>query len=218
MKKLIMLVAFVVASLAAGPSFAQEAQKCEGPADLCAQVSELQQKLSAQKAASDAQASEKTEEQKLSQKKTEMKAAEMVAIAATIAVVLKFLLSALKGWKSYFHTDKGKAWLKVITLLVGFAAFILTNIGLGIPWWQAMIVAGGGPGSILAHEFMKLIPVLEGKAPMPEDDEEKDVVKTETKTVETKVEVKVEKIDPSAKESPAAEPSKDAEPEGPGKA
>jgi hypothetical protein len=173
MKKLIVVLAALAAFvLAAPPSWAQ--QKCEGPPDLCAQIVELKAKVDAQKALADKTSGEKTAEAKAADKKRSTDAAKMVAFAATLAVLLKALLSALKGWKSYFKTDKGKAWLKVITVVVGFAAFVLTNIGFGIPWWQALIVAGGGPGSILVHELSKLIPVIRGKAPLPADEKDSD--------------------------------------------
>lgn len=171
MKKLtVVLAAMATFILAVPASYAQ--QKCEGPADLCAQIIELKAKIEAQKELANKAVNEKNAEIKALDKKRENDAAKMVAFAATLAVLLKALLSALKGWKSYFKTDKGKAWLKIITVVVGFVAFILTNIGFGIPWWQALIVAGGGPGSILVHELSKLIPVIRGKAPMPPDSED----------------------------------------------
>ena len=172
MKKFVAVLFAAMAVFVASPSFAQ--QKCDGPADLCAQIVELNSKIEAQKALSEKAAGEKTAEARALDQKRSGDMARMVGIAAILAVVLKALLSALKGWKSYFKTDKGKAWLKVITVVVGFAAFVLTNIGFGIPWWQALIVAGGGPGSILVHELMKLIPVIMGKAPLPADERDSD--------------------------------------------
>ena len=146
-----------------GPS----AEKCEGPPDLCSKIAALQVKVSDQKKAAEAAAGEKTEEQKNQDKKHQDRVVKLIAAAGTISAVLKVLLSALSGWKDYFTTDVGKAWLRAITLVVGFVAFIMTNIGFGIPWWQALIVAGGGPGAILVHEMMKLIPAIRGKGPLP---------------------------------------------------
>ena len=144
------------------------AQKCDGPAELCAQVLDLQQKLAAQKTL-DLQ--DKTaavqQEAKAAQERTMLRAAKLASIAAIIAVVLKTLLSMLAGWKDYFQTDKGKAWLRLITLIVGFVAFVATNIGFGIPWWQALVVAVGGPGAILVHEVTKIVPALRGQGLLP---------------------------------------------------
>jgi len=150
-------------------AFAQAppAAKCEGPPELCAQILELRGKLDAQKALTEKDQGEKTAAVKAAEQSQTDKLAKAMAAAASIAVMLKLLLSGLKSWKSYFKTDKGKAWLKITTLGTGFVAFLLTNFGMGLSWWQALIVAGGGPGAILVHELSRLIPVVEGKAPMP---------------------------------------------------
>jgi hypothetical protein len=177
-KKLAMAVALaalalvVLVVLVPGRSEAQ--QKCEGPAELCAQIIELQVKLEEQKMASVQDGVEKTVEDQAKERKEAEDGAKAVGLAALIAVLLKAVLSALKGWRSFFTTDKGKAWLKVITVLIGFGAFFLTNVGMGIRWWQALIVAGGGPGAILVHEMLKLIPVIAGKKPLPEDERNPD--------------------------------------------
>lgn len=170
------LAAFLLA-LVAPVASAQDKQKCEGPPDLCAQILELKAKLDAQKAEKDKVSAEKdtatAEKDKAvtekgvakleAEKKDAENVARMLAFAAILAILLKSLVSALQSWKGFFTTDKQKAWLKIITLVVGFVAFLLSNIGFGIPWWQSMILAGGGPGAILVHELMKLIPVLMGK-------------------------------------------------------
>jgi hypothetical protein len=142
--------------------------KCEGPPDLCAQVLELQKKLEVQKA-EDVKFKDNAVkiEAVASKDRTVSSAGKMAAIAATLAIVLKMLLSALAGWKSYFVTDKGKAYLRLITVGVGFIAFIATNLGFGIPWWQALILALGGPGAILVHELTKIMPALRGTGPLP---------------------------------------------------
>lgn len=173
MTRILSVLLVALLTLSSGPALAQTiapVQRCEGPADLCQKVSELQSAIEAQKKAA---AVEKAKEQgDIAKAKAEEKAkddqekaermAKLVAGAAVMAVALRTLLLSLQSWKSFFTTDKGKAWLKVITLCVGFVAFILTNIGFGIPWWQALVIAGGGPGAILVHELMKLIPVLKG--------------------------------------------------------
>jgi hypothetical protein len=164
--KALWLPLFASTLLLALPAVAEK--KCDGPPDLCAQVVELQRQLAVQKATSlqgEAEAV-KAEVQAADQRLAE-KAAKFAAVAAVIAVALKIFLSALGGWKDYFTTTKGKAWLRLITLIVGFLAFVATNLGLGIVWWQALIVAAGGPGAILVHEVLKIIPALRGKGPLP---------------------------------------------------
>lgn len=84
-------------------------------------------------------------------------------------MALKAIISALKSWTTWLKTDKQKAVMKIGLLLLGFLAFILTNLGFGLPWWEALIVAGGPPGAILVHEIVDLISVLQGKEPMPPD-------------------------------------------------
>jgi hypothetical protein len=178
LKKALCLAALAVfvssVLLVPAAAFAQAA-KCDGPPELCAQILDLRGKLEAQKALTDKDQGEKTAAVKAAEQSQTDKLAKAMAAAASIAVVLKLLLSGLKSWKSYFTTDKGKAWLKITTLGIGFLAFLLTNFGMGLSWWQALIVAGGGPGAILVHELSRLIPVVEGKkkytsdAPPPPD-------------------------------------------------
>lgn len=170
MKKIVVLVLTIAMFLLAFPTIAQQPPppKCEGPADMCAQIQELKTALEKQKAVSDAQDQVKdtkvAAEVAAADQAKEAKIAKLIAAAGVMAIMLKILLSMLKSWKDYFTSDKGKAWLKIISLLVGCIAFIISNIGFGIPWWQALMLASGGPGAILVHELIKLFPVIEGKA------------------------------------------------------
>ena len=159
------------------PVFAQE-QKCEGPAELCAQIMDLRSQLAAQKNLTARKEEEKTEvvqvkdNEKVQAVQTEARnmaatSTRMIAFAALFAVVLKLAISVLKSWKTYFTSDKGKAWLKITTLAMGLGALLLTNVGLGLPFWQSLIIAGGGPGAMVIHDIVDLIPVLLGKKPMP---------------------------------------------------
>jgi hypothetical protein len=140
---------------------------CDGPQDLCQQILDLNQKLAEQKqvTAKFTKNEDKTiEKVKVEEdQKHEETTAKTIAFAAVFAVVLKGILSLLRSWKSYFTTVKGKAWLKVISIGVGLIAFIATNIGLGIPWLQSLILAGGGPGAMMIHDITDLFPVLTGK-------------------------------------------------------
>ncbi len=152
-------------------------QGCDGPPDLCAQLQELNAKLAQAKTlkkAAEAKAEEKVDKEvakevaKDDQKKEE-RMAKLIAFAATLAVGLKILLSVLEQWKGYFTTIRGKAIMKLVTITVGFVAFLATNIGLGIPWWQSLILAGGGPGALLVHDLAEIIPALNGKKQKRED-------------------------------------------------
>lgn len=193
MRAFLFVVALVLTSVFTIPVSAQ--QKCEGPPELCAQVDELNKRLVEQKAVSDKYAGEKTAEVKKAEEKSKSRTQKLIVFAASLAILLKFLMSALRTWKPYFKTDKGKGWLKIITIGVSFVAFILTNIGFGIPWWQALILAGGGIGSMAFHDMTKLIPVIKGQ-------------KKYDQVVDAKDEVK--KSDPPVPVDPPPAPTSDA--------
>ncbi len=166
---LVALILLVAPSAAYGQDPAP--QECEGPPELCQQLLELNTKLAAAKAAK--KAVETKIDQKVDQevavevakddKSKEERMAKVIAFAAALAVGLKILLSILDQWKGYFTTVRGKAVLKLITLAVGFVAFLATNIGMGMSWWQSLILAGGGPGALLVHDIAEILPALTGK-------------------------------------------------------
>lgn len=174
------LLVLLAVLLGAAPASAQ--QKCEGPAQMCAEILKLQEPLAEQKRLTQkAEASDDTdvqrariEEHKLDEKKTEERMAGMIALAASVAIGLKLLISMLTAWKGYFRSDRSKAFLKLCLVGVGFLAFVATNLGFGIPWWQALVLAGGGPGSILIHELGKMVPVLRGQRKYDEVDPDGD--------------------------------------------
>jgi len=164
----ILAALLALTTLFALPALAQD-KKCDGPAELCAQVLELKKDLAAQKAATvqTAAADDAASQAKAAAEQAKM--AKLVALAATAAVVLKLLVSMLKTWTTWLKTDKQKAVMKAVLLLLGFASFIAGNMGLGLPWWQAIIVAGGPPGAILVHELMDLWAAFTGRKPLPPD-------------------------------------------------
>jgi hypothetical protein len=177
MRKYLILLVAIATMFFAIPSFADPPQ-CEGPPDLCAQIAELQKSLDTHKADSEKTASDKAASNR---KSLSDRMGKLVGAAASISIVLKMLLSMLKSWKDVFTDDKGKAWLKAITIVIGLALFFITNLGFGMAWWEALILAGGGPGAIAVHELGKLIPVMLGKAKA--EPEKKDVPKNEEKPV-----------------------------------
>lgn len=170
MKRILTLAIALVAMLLADQAYADTPKGCDGPPDLCAQIVDLNKKLADQKAVAKTAQKEVSEVKQAEEKSKEERTAKTIAAAATLAVGLKLLLSFLDKWKGFFKGSKGKAWLKVVTLVVGFVAFLAGNIGLGIPFWQSLILAGGGPGAILVHELTRIVPVLRGeKKDIPPD-------------------------------------------------
>ncbi len=176
--RVLLVLALILATFSA-PARAQDVQPgCEGPVELCQQVLDLQAKLEAAKDAKakvEAKVEDKVEtkvavEVQKDDEKKEQRMAKVIAFAAAMAVALKILISVLDQWKGYFTSIRGRALLKILLLVLGFAAFITSNIGMGIPWWQALILAGGGPGALLVHDIMEVIPALTGKKQQKEDE------------------------------------------------
>jgi hypothetical protein len=172
MRSLLALIVALLVSLSAAPSFAAPTG-CDGPPELCQQVKDLTAKLQAEQAAKAAVIKDEGKQVAVAVVKDDQKKADrtakLIAMAGTLAVGLKILLSVLDQWKGYFTSIKGKAVLKLITVAVGFLAFMATNIGFGLPWWQALILAGGGPGALLVHDVVEIIPALNGKKQQKED-------------------------------------------------
>jgi len=177
---LVLVLAFLLIpsrALAQEPLPDAVVQGCDGPPDLCTQLRDLNAKLAQArnlKKAAEAKVEEKVDKEVAKEvarddQKKEERMAKLIAFAATLAVGLKILMSMLEAWKGYFTTIRGKAILKLVTLVVGFVAFMATNIGLGLPWWQSLILAGGGPGALLAHDLAEIIPALNGKKQKRED-------------------------------------------------
>lgn len=172
MRSLLALIVALLVSLSAAPAFAAPTG-CDGPPELCQQVKDLTAKLQAEQAAKAAVIKDEGKQVAVAVVKDDQKksdrTAKLIAMAGTLAVGLKILLSVLDQWKGYFTSIKGKAVLKLITVAVGFLAFMATNIGFGLPWWQALILAGGGPGALLVHDVVDIIPALNGKKQQKED-------------------------------------------------
>jgi hypothetical protein len=174
MKKLLIL-SFAILAISV-PAVAR-AQKCEGPEELCAHIFQLQKDLDSQrKLAADAKKAEIDSKRvvltlKSQQEDQDTRTTKFIGAMGTLAIVLKILLNLLTSWKNtLFQSDKGKAGIRISILVVTLGIFLTTNMGFGIPWWQALILAAGGPLSMVLHEMMKLIPVLMGKGTLPPDD------------------------------------------------
>lgn len=132
-------------------------QQCDGPPELCQQLAQLKQSLAQARGQEEVMTSER--------------AMKLMGLAAALATGLKMLLSMSRNWTGYFSTDRAKAAFRAICLVVGVLASVATNVGFGIPLWQAVIVGGGGPGAIALHELLKLVPVMRGVGKLPADTE-----------------------------------------------
>jgi len=147
--------------------------KCEGPVELCAQITQLQAELETRK--KETQSVKAEDDKKVTalqdqQKTQDQRTIKFIGIMSTLAIVLKILLSLMTAWKdTLFQSDKGKAGIRIAILSTTLGIFLATNMGFGIPWWQALILAAGGPLSMVIHEMMKLIPVVRGKGKLPAD-------------------------------------------------
>jgi len=122
---------------------------CEGPPELCAQLQQLQQ--------------------------GEASTQKLIAIALALTIGLKTLISVLKAISPAVASDKAKAWIRIAVILFTLIVGVTSSIGLGVPWWQALILAASGPLSISLNELMKLLPVVKGKAPLPPEVEKIEV-------------------------------------------
>jgi hypothetical protein len=72
------------------------------------------------------------------------------AIVAALAWLLIAGVKRLRTW-----TDRGKRLLPLVAMALGVVAAIGAEVGLGLPWWQAAVVGGGGPLSVFLHELVK---------------------------------------------------------------
>jgi hypothetical protein len=163
---------FFILFLLPSYSEAQEVE-CEGPPNLCEEIRDLKEAISKQKSIQ----KDKETEVKIKTEIKEEKENEVVgsiAFATTLAIVLRITVSILKSWKGMFKTSKSKAYLRLSLVVAGFATFVLTNVGFGLPWWQSLILAGGGPGAMTVHEILKIFSVLKGEKQYDEIDPDGD--------------------------------------------
>lgn len=94
-------------------------------------------------------------------KNSEDKTARALAVCGLIAIILKIVLSVFKLIPAAIF--KNKIFLKIFPLGVGLAVFLLSSFAAGETWYNALIMAAGGPGAILFHEVWKLVPVAQDK-------------------------------------------------------
>jgi len=82
------------------------------------------------------------------------KTAMFLAISGLIAAILKLLLWAARTWFRKLF-EKGFV-LRIICVVVGFAVYLLSDFAAGVEWYNALILALGGPGAILITELQKI--------------------------------------------------------------
>lgn len=176
-----------------------EEEKCKGPKDICEELLRLRKQVAdknklveekeekvqktevavketseyAEKTSSYARDKEiEADTLRQEKKKEEDTTAQNILIAGMIATGLRILYSVMKAWKGFFTTERQKAGFKIAALFIGVLAFVFTNLGLGMSWMNSLILAGGGPGAIMIHEFTKLLPIMMGRKKFSDFDEE----------------------------------------------
>jgi hypothetical protein len=88
--------------------------------------------------------------------------AMMLAWAALLAGVLKVLLSVMgRLW------PKPKKWTAWVAMALAVPIALLSHFAAGHSWLESLIVAGGGPGAVIVHELMKLIPARPSAKVLP---------------------------------------------------
>ena len=90
----------------------------------------------------------------------ESQTAKALAIMALIATVLKLLLD---GLRRYGQVLLGKKEVRIACLVAGAVIFLLSYLATGTEWFNAVLLALGGPGAILVTELTKLAKTTEEK-------------------------------------------------------
>lgn len=84
-----------------------------------------------------------------------------MAVALIVATVLSVLTTALIGRIKKMIVPSSKRKTRLMALLVsGFVALIagiVTAVGVGMPVESALVIAGGGPASIVVDAIMSLL-------------------------------------------------------------
>jgi len=86
------------------------------------------------------------------------KTGRLLILFALLAAVFKLLLSVVKVINPWFGSDKGKKALRITTLVLGLGTYLVTNLAMKMPWYEAIWLACSGPGALMIHELSMLIP------------------------------------------------------------
>ena len=81
------------------------------------------------------------------------KTAMFLAIMGLISAVLKLGLDAIRKWGGALTGKKG---VRIACLVAGAVIFVTSYLAAGTEWYNALILALGGPGAILVTELSKL--------------------------------------------------------------
>lgn len=73
------------------------------------------------------------------------------AYAALAAAAIRIFLAGLTAWRG----DKPKGWAKWAALGAAVPLYLLTYYAAGAGLWAAIVMAGAGPGAIVANELIK---------------------------------------------------------------
>lgn len=88
-----------------------------------------------------------------------------MAIAALIAFVLKWTVSALKKIKTEELSDKAKQIIPWIVMVLGVVVAVAAHYGMNENWTNAIILGGGPPGAVLFHNLWESFVNLIKKKP-----------------------------------------------------
>lgn len=88
--------------------------------------------------------------------------------AAALAAFFKFLLTALR---KYGKLLLSKQHMRLTVLVLGLLVFLFGKFAMGLGLVDAGIMAASGPGSLLVHEFLKLLNLSKWASKPPETTE-----------------------------------------------
>jgi hypothetical protein len=80
-----------------------------------------------------------------------------MAVAAIVAIFLKYAIDFLQSIKSEELSDKGKHAIPWICSVLGIATAIAAKYGAGDTWTNAIILGGGAPAAVLFHNLTEAL-------------------------------------------------------------
>jgi len=92
--------------------------------------------------------------------KTSDKTEKLLIILGLLAALFKLLISLLKVLSKWFTSKVGGTVIRISTLVLGVGVFLVTNLALKMPWYDAVWLSLSGPGALVLHELTLLIPWL----------------------------------------------------------
>lgn len=85
------------------------------------------------------------------------RAGKLAGVMALLAALFKLLLSSVKAMGLLtFWRRRQAAVIRITTLVLGIAVFLMSNLLAGMPWWEALMLSLSGPGSMVVHEYSRL--------------------------------------------------------------